>query len=155
LEVTFVKINLAQKIHFDLGIGDVVIPSPIKMRTPELISDGKLSWSVYPMETIIAEKIHALVDRDEYNSRSKDIFDIAYYLPQADLTILTKVIESCFELRQTIMPDNLSEHIKNIDTSILKKGWNNAVSTLYNPPKFDDSYSLIIKLLAQVNVRKQ
>lgn len=150
-----VKINLAQKIHFDLGIGDVVIPSPIKINTLELIGNGKLSWSVYPMETIIAEKIHALVDRGEYNSRSKDIFDIAYYLPQADLTILTEVIESCFELRQTIMPYNLSEHINNIDTTILKKGWNNAVSTLYKPPKFDDSYSLIVKLLAKVNIQKQ
>ncbi|MBI3901121.1 MAG: nucleotidyl transferase AbiEii/AbiGii toxin family protein, partial [Chlamydiia bacterium] len=47
-----------------------------------------LSWSIYPIETIIAEKLHALINRGHLNSRSKDVFDLVAFLPTAKRSLL-------------------------------------------------------------------
>ena len=77
------NIKKAQIIHFDLGVGDPVTPGPIAATTQTLLSGETMSWSVYPIETIIAEKLHAVVVRGGANSRSKDIHDLAIFLPKA------------------------------------------------------------------------
>ena len=75
-------------IHLDLSTGDPVVPPPIVAKTTALIGDEELSWLVYPIELMAAEKIHALVDRGEYNSRSKDIFDLCQFLPKSNTDYL-------------------------------------------------------------------
>ena len=67
------NVKKAQIINFDLGIGDPVTPAPFAATTRGLISNETLSWSVYPIETIVAEKLHAVVAHADGNSRSKDI----------------------------------------------------------------------------------
>jgi hypothetical protein len=64
--------------HFDLGVGDPITPGPKSITTKPFISPNEgLSWSVYPFETIIAEKLHALIAHEDANSRSKDVHDPA------------------------------------------------------------------------------
>ncbi|MBK8202492.1 MAG: nucleotidyl transferase AbiEii/AbiGii toxin family protein [Bdellovibrionales bacterium] len=56
------NIKKAQIINFDLGIGDPITPGPQPKKTPSLFSGSDdISWSVYPVETICAEKLHALI----------------------------------------------------------------------------------------------
>lgn len=75
----------AQVVHFDVGLGDPVTPEPRSVETDSLIIPrSNLSWLVYPVETIIAEKMHALVSHGDINSRSKDVYDLAFLLPKAD-----------------------------------------------------------------------
>ena len=102
------NITRAQVIHFDLGTGDPIIPQPIKVNMPELIGEQELSWVVYSIETMIAEKIHALVDREEGSSRSKDIFDLVHFLPKANKPILKKALKACFNYRNTKLPIELN-----------------------------------------------
>ena len=128
------KINRHQIIHFDLGIGDSITPGPVQENTSELIGDNDLSWYVYPVETIIAEKIHALVELGKYNSRSKDIFDLSFFLPMAQKENLEIAIDSCFKNRRTKRPENLVENLKSIDLSFIKRGWPNAVSGIKDAP---------------------
>jgi predicted nucleotidyltransferase component of viral defense system len=96
------KLLKAQTINFDLGIGDPVSPVSSKMMT--LLSNEELSWSVYPIETIIAEKLHALVDRGELNSRSKDVFDLVAFLPkvkgrcETPLRSASNIERRCFQI---------------------------------------------------------
>jgi hypothetical protein len=53
------NLKKAQVVHFDVGIGDPITPGPLATETPSLLSPHEaLSWSVYPVETIIAEKLH-------------------------------------------------------------------------------------------------
>jgi predicted nucleotidyltransferase component of viral defense system len=40
----------------------------------ERIPEVKLM--AYSLETVVAEKFHAMIDRDETNSRMKDFFDV-------------------------------------------------------------------------------
>lgn len=142
------NVKKAQIVHFDLGIGDPVLP--LKMETPELIGKGELSWFVYPIETIIAEKIHAWVDRGKYNSRSKDIFDLAYLLEKADKNILNSAIDKCFTHRGTEIPENLVKHLESIDQSFLRKGWSSATSGIKEAQSFEDAYNKILNELKRL-----
>ncbi len=148
------NLKKAQVINFDLGIGDPVTPGPIDARTPMLLSGEALSWSVYPVETIIAEKLHAIVARADANSRSKDIHDLALFLPKANKKILRSAVDQCFSFRETEVPKSFSTFIKGLNTSMLEKGWASAVSTIPSAPKFESAFkSLIAQIRPLIRVR--
>jgi predicted nucleotidyltransferase component of viral defense system len=138
-------IKRAQIINFDLGIGDPVTPGPVIVKTDELIGDVELSWQVYPIETIIAEKLQTLIMRGNDNSRAKDVFDLHHYLPGADRKILLKAVESCFEFRETPLPQNIHHVLSSMDRTMLERGWKTATASLKNPPTFNDAFESILK----------
>ena len=144
------NIKRSQIIRFDLGFGDPITPEPSKVNTTELIGGKDLSWFVYPIETMIAEKIHSLVDRSQGNSRSKDIFDLAYFLPKANESLLKKALKMCFDYRGTELPKNLTDFISHIDVTLLKQGWPNAVSGIKQAPVFEDSFKKILRELKRI-----
>ncbi|MBK7844185.1 MAG: nucleotidyl transferase AbiEii/AbiGii toxin family protein [Bdellovibrionales bacterium] len=77
------NLKKAQVIHFDLGIGDPITPGPLQKQTPSLLTgNDEISWAVYPIETICAEKLHALISHGDQNSRSKDVHDLAIFYPR-------------------------------------------------------------------------
>lgn len=142
-------INRAQSIHFDLGIGDPITPGPQNAETPSLLPQNEdISWSVYPVETICAEKLHALLIHGDANSRSKDVHDLSVFLPMADALTLGTAIERCFEFRETQLPKKISIAINEINTSRLKQGWANSVSTVPNAPEFETAFDAIVKNMA-------
>jgi predicted nucleotidyltransferase component of viral defense system len=142
---SFIK---AQIINFDLGIGDPVSPNVIEFQT--LLADEDLSWSVYPVETIIAEKLHALIDRGPLNSRSKDVYDLSVFLPKANRTLLRKALEKCFAYRETSLPETISDYLKKLDTRVLQRGWKSAVVSLADSPGFEVSFSQVISELERL-----
>ena len=86
-------------------MGDPITPGPQKVETPSLFPQNEdISWSVYPIETICAEKLHALLTHGDANSRSKDVHDLAVFLPKADAKTLGIAIKKCFEFRETNPP---------------------------------------------------
>ena len=145
------NITQAQMIHFDLGTGDPIIPKPIKSSMNELIGEQKLSWIVYPIETMIAEKIHTLVDRGEGSSRSKDIFDLFQFLPKANKLLVKKSLKACFNYRGTKLPSDLSDFVSRIDVRLLKKSWTSAVAGIKQAPLFEESIKIIIKELKMIS----
>lgn len=139
------KISQAQILNFDLGIGDPV--EPIETIMTPLLSDEKLSWSIYPIETIIAEKLHALIDRGELNSRSKDIYDLSVFLPNANKSRLQSALKNCFKYRETELPDRFSDILKTLDTRVLERGWQSAVKSISDAPDFQAAYDKLISYL--------
>ncbi|TJX14993.1 nucleotidyl transferase AbiEii/AbiGii toxin family protein [Tissierella creatinini] len=98
-------------IFIDLGIGDVIIPES-RIISLETIIEGfeKPRIRAYPMETIVAEKLDAILFLMEASSRMKDYYDI-YYLATSksfDGTSLQEAIYNTFKNRDHLM------HIKNI-----------------------------------------
>lgn len=96
----------------DLGVGDVITPEEniIKLET---IIEGfdEPEIRAYPMETIIAEKLDAILYMMEASSRMKDYYDI-YYLAISknfDGNILREAIYNTFKNR------NHLDFIKNIN----------------------------------------
>ena len=140
-------IKRAQIINFDLGIGDPVTPGPVKVKTDELIGDETLSWQVYPIETIIAEKLQTLIVRGDDNSRAKDVFDLHHYLPEADRKIFLAAVKSCFEFRETPLPENINQVLSSMDRTMLERGWKTATASLKSPPTFNEAFKSILKEL--------
>ncbi len=141
------NIKKAQIVNFDLGIGDPVVPGPTKAKTEAIISGEELSWSVYPVESIIAEKLHALVALGAANTRSKDVFDLAVFLPQADKKTLVAAFKKCFEYRSTELPESFTDALKALDTKALERGWKTAVASISKPPTFQEAFATVLSEL--------
>lgn len=144
------NIKKARVAHFDVGIGDPVTPSPLAQETPSLLSpDEALSWSVYPIETIIAEKLHALISHGDINSRSKDVYDLAAFLPRADPEVLRQALKRCFDYRSTDLPQKLSAAVEAIDTKSLERGWISATASIPDKPQFRSTFESLVRLIAE------
>lgn len=66
---------------FDLGVGDVVTPSPRRVRIPLLFNEKNgekkfLTLLSYPLETILAEKTEIILSLGTENTRMKDFYDL-------------------------------------------------------------------------------
>lgn len=145
------NLKKAQIVHFDLGIGDPVTPGPQKEQTPSLLSDNaEMSWSVYPIETICAEKLHALISHGDQNSRSKDVHDLAIFLPKVDGTILKEALKRSFDFRSTDLPKSLHAEIKNLNTERLERGWASAVDSVPNAMSFKTAFEKVVKLIGEI-----
>jgi predicted nucleotidyltransferase component of viral defense system len=140
-------IKRAQIINFDLGIGDPITPAPVSAKTDELIGENKLSWQVYPIETIIAEKLQTLIARGDDNSRAKDVFDLQHYLPEANSKTFFEAVKNCFEFRETPLPENINKALSSMDRTMLERGWKTATASLKNPPTFNAAFASILKEL--------
>ena len=96
--------TIAQVLTMDVGFGDVVTPHPVALDYP-LLLDGLPEASIlaYSTETVIAEKMHAIIDLADQSSRMKDYYDIYHLLTsfQYDTAILQDAINRTFENRHT------------------------------------------------------
>ena len=69
--------TIAQVLTMDIGFGDVVTPSPIDLDYPALLEHlPSANILAYSLETVIAEKMHAIVDLADQSSRMKDYYDL-------------------------------------------------------------------------------
>jgi predicted nucleotidyltransferase component of viral defense system len=144
------NLKKAQIVHLDIGKGDPVVPDPVEVETPFLLGGGSLSWRVYPVETTVAEKLHALIVRGSESSRSKDIFDLNLLLPKCDASVLRRSLAETFRHRGDALPDNLVRHIQEIDRKILKMGWGSAIGDLAGQPVFDEEFESLVRRLRDV-----
>ncbi|MDQ8192968.1 nucleotidyl transferase AbiEii/AbiGii toxin family protein [Coraliomargarita sp. SDUM461004] len=96
------------KIHLqiDVGYGDTVTPSPQASQWPGILDFSPVPLMTYPVETVIAEKLEAIVSLALANSRMKDFYDLYWLLsrlsPNPDN--LRQAIHNTFQHRQTALP---------------------------------------------------
>lgn len=98
------------KTQIDIGFGDAVTPGPIQAMYPVLIDELPApNLRVYPIYTVVSEKLHAIVLLGMTNSRLKDYFDIWVLIDREalDIEILAKAIAATFSRRETIIPTEL------------------------------------------------
>ena len=96
--------TIAQVLTMDIGFGDVVTPNPVSLDYPLLLEGlPEASILAYSTETVIAEKMHAIIDLADQSSRMKDYYDIYHLLTsfQYDTAILQDAINRTFENRHT------------------------------------------------------
>lgn len=101
------KIGLAQlRIQVDVGIGDAVTPAPVWLDYPSLLEFPAARLRAYTRETVLAEKLHALVLLGNRNSRMKDFFDLFALVREGavDAETLARAVAATFERRQTVLP---------------------------------------------------
>jgi hypothetical protein len=90
-------------LQFDVGVGDAVYPPPEWLEYPSLLDIPRPMLRTYQSETSIAEKLHAMVDLGESNTRMKDYFDVATLATIRDFDgiALGRAIRETFERRNT------------------------------------------------------
>lgn len=96
--------TIAQVMTMDIGFGDVVTPGSILLDYPILLKHlPAANILAYSIETVIAEKMHAVVDLADQSSRMKDYYDLHQILSasQYDAEILKEAIKRTFENRHT------------------------------------------------------
>lgn len=102
--------TIVYPISMDVGFGDVVIPGPVPVDFPLLLQDvPSINIQAYSLETIVAEKFHAMVERDVNNSRMKDFFDCYQILTTKELDeeMLYEAIKATFDNRELAYNTNL------------------------------------------------
>ncbi len=63
-------------MQIDVGFGDIVFPTPQEISYPTLLGFSAPVIKAYPPETVVAEKLQAIVELGIANSRMKDFYDI-------------------------------------------------------------------------------
>jgi predicted nucleotidyltransferase component of viral defense system len=80
------------------------------MGFPTLLDDEAPIISTYPKETVLSEKVHAMIDLDLTNSRLKDYYDVYMILTELaenlDKEVVKKAIEETFKHRGLTLPKN-------------------------------------------------
>ncbi len=101
--------TISQVMTMDIGFGDVVTPSPIDLDYPQLLEHlPSANVLAYSIETVIAEKLHAIVDLADQSSRMKDYYDLYQILKaeKYDATTLQEAVIRTFENRHTPYDEN-------------------------------------------------
>lgn len=90
-------------VQIDIGFGNAIHPPPQVAAYPTLLDDPAPRIQAYPLEAVVAEKLHAMVLLGERNSRFKDFYDL-YVIAgqfQFDGPQLAKSITATFSRRRT------------------------------------------------------
>lgn len=111
VRVRFLGQLAGARIHMqiDIGFADVVVPPPITLQYPTILPMPAPQLRGYPRETVIAEKVHAMVLLGSLNSRMKDFYDLSLLAQHFDFegVTLQKAIVETFRQRKTTMPQTL------------------------------------------------
>lgn len=95
--------TIVHEMSIDIGFGDIVTPAPVELEYPVLLERiPEVKLMAYSLETVVAEKFHAMIDRDETNSRMKDYFDVyqIFKAEQVDEDVLAEAIRNTFHNRE-------------------------------------------------------
>lgn len=104
--------NIRIPVQIDVGSGDAITPAaelkPFPVLLPEFPAPEIRSYPVY---TVIAEKLEAIVTLGYANSRMKDYFDLHYILSSEspDPDQIVHAVRRTFAARRTEIPSVLPE----------------------------------------------
>ena len=96
-------------LQVDVGFGDALPVPPEEITFPVLLDMAAPKLMAYSRETVIAEKLEAIVELGMLNTRFKDYFDLRYLAHKFSFegALLSKAIAGTFERRGTSFPDGL------------------------------------------------
>ncbi len=94
------------RLQIDVGFGDAITPEPSKVEFPTLLEFPAPVLRAYERETVVAEKLEAMVQLGQASSRMKDFFDLHVLSRdfEFDGSVLVEAIRATFERRGTPIP---------------------------------------------------
>jgi len=98
-----------ERIQLDIGVGDEVVPSPTNLSYPMLLDEETFDIIAYSLETVVAEKLEAMITLSYLNSRMKDFYDIALIADYQNFNgkFLQQVIQATFQKRGIVLEDEV------------------------------------------------
>ncbi len=109
-------------LAIELTTGDKITPREIEYNYNCYFEDRKIPILAYTLETVIAEKYQTIIDRDIYNTRMKDFYDVYILIEENKEKInfknLVMAIKNTFKNRETELNiEEIREQISNMKTS--------------------------------------
>lgn len=119
--------NSKQKLSVDIGFGDIVTPNSSEMKLPVILEIANPILNVYSKESIISEKLDAIISLGELNSRFKDYYDIYMLLNSTKFNkkILQEAIKKTFLNRGTKFQTSILNNSDYITSPATKRMWIN------------------------------
>ena len=97
--------KLKNYFFVEISSGDTITPREIKYKYNSIFEDKQINIIAYTFETILAEKLHAIISKNITTTRAKDFYDVYMLMNkhQNDInnTILIKAVERTFKSRNT------------------------------------------------------
>ena len=145
------KIKKLSRIHIDIGFGDAIQELPKKQSMKSVLTENKpVSWYIYPMEYIFAEKLEALFSRGSASSRAKDIYDMPLVFPLCEINTLLAAINKTFQIRETPVPSAFFDVAKNFDVTLMKNSWG-SVDIADESATFESSWDAFLSCLKKID----
>lgn len=147
--------NTKTPFSVDLGVGDVIVPKAEKRKIPVQLDDfTQPEISTYSLESTIAEKFDAILQRHEMTSRMKDFYDI-YYLSKMfdfDGRKLQEAIAETLQNRGTSYNrDSLQQIADFVNDSEMVSKWKHALKDIKKPVlTFDEVVNTIVDFLTPI-----
>jgi predicted nucleotidyltransferase component of viral defense system len=93
-------------LQIDIGFADIVTPASKTVNYPVILKMPAPKMQAYPPETVVSEKLQAMIFLGSVNSRMKDFYDVWVLAQQSEFkgSILQKAIQRTFEQRKTDIP---------------------------------------------------
>ncbi len=119
--------NTKTPLHMDFGVGDVIVPNTEKRKIiTQLDTFEAVEIITYSLESTVAEKIDAILQRFELTSRMKDFYDIYYIGSTFDFNgkILFNAVKETTDNRGTKIESDSFDRIKNLkNNDVLLGRW--------------------------------
>lgn len=120
--------NIRIPFSVDIATGDPIYPFPRVEKYSTILGDN-IELKMYPLESVLSEKLQTVLARAENNSRSKDFYDIYAILKNKLEVINVKelkvAVSMIFSYRKTEVSKgeakNIIGHIN--DDSLIKERW--------------------------------
>jgi predicted nucleotidyltransferase component of viral defense system len=112
--------NTKTPIHIDFGVGDVIVPKSEVCKIKTQLDDfEEVSVTTYSLESTIAEKFDAILQRFELTSRMKDFYDIFYLASVFDFEgeTLYEAIYNTLQNRGTVLETDSFDRIENLKSN--------------------------------------
>lgn len=96
-------------MQVDIGFGDVVFPGVDAVSLPPALDFSPTRFPAYSRESVIAEKLHAMVKLGSINSRMNDFFDLWFLSVTFAFSgeTLAAAVAATFEARGTAIPSEV------------------------------------------------
>ena len=129
--------NVRVPFNVDIGVGDVIVPHA-ERRSIQTQMDGyeKPEVLTYSLESTIAEKLDAILQRFELTGRMKDFYDIYYLSRMFDfdgLKLQTAIQETLLNRGTVYEKDSFDQVIALADDDDMQIKWRYFLKTLGNP----------------------
>lgn len=119
--------NTRTPFSIDFGVGDVIVPKQEKRKIPTQLNDFSSPMiNTYSLETMIAEKIDAILSLMEFSSRMKDYYDIYYLANKFDFDgkILVDALKRTFANREHNFTVEQFEQVMSFDADdLMQRKW--------------------------------
>ncbi len=146
------KIHKLSRVHFDIAFGDILPLGSHSGSMRSIVPDfADISWQVYPLASIVAEKLETLVRRGSLNSRAKDCYDLVLLLeivtPTKDFA---RVVRETFSHRNIELPGSFEQMFLSLDLTVLRNAWR-SVTLTEDALSFDECVQKLTVLLRGVD----